>query len=432
MRGLRRFIGHAVLLAGLAVALPHGAAIAGQAGQVVLALGDTRVGSVTGIKVVAGLAVGESDRLETGADGHLHIRLADNGLLILRPNSSAVVTDYVFDPADAATTRMRITVSKGTVRSITGDWAKRNPERFRINTPVAALGVRGTDFSVFTDATTTRASVNSGGIVMTPLGGSCQSDGFGPCEGKLATDLFAGNQRAVMQANAGGNKPEIVDGYKNGTHPDKLAPPSPAEPALPTPPVNSSLNLRPDREALTASALEANAGALEVDTGKIQKPLVKWGHWETLLDKTNPSDIPVGRTRVASNPHFALYRDQTPGFVMPHEGTASFQLKEHESYIHDLNTGRLMQAAVNNARLSVDFGKQTFATSFDVSAEHIASSVWAKGGFFPDGRFVSSAISSNATISGALAGENASQAGMLFKHRIDDKITAYGATYWTR
>jgi hypothetical protein len=32
------------------------------------------------------------------------------------------------------------------------------------------VGIRGTDFSVFTDANVTRASVRSGGIVLTPLG----------------------------------------------------------------------------------------------------------------------------------------------------------------------------------------------------------------------------------------------------------------------
>jgi hypothetical protein len=314
------------------------------------------------------------------------------------------------------------------VRSITGDWAKRQPSRFRVNTPVAALGVRGTDFSVFTVAATTRAAVNAGGIVMTPLGGECRSDGFGPCEGRLATDLFAGNRRSVMQARANGDKPEIVDGYKNGIHPDRAVPPSPAEPALTAPgPVKTGLAPRPDQEALAAKALETGP-AQEA----LQKPLVKWGRWESLLDQKNPSEVPVGRTRVATSAHFALYRDTSPAFSMPREGTASFRLKEHESYIHDLNTGRLMTAAVDNARLSVDFGKQTFATSFNVRAEHIASTVSAQGGLFPDGRFVSNAILSNATVGGALAGENASQAGLLFNHRIGEKITAYGATYWTR
>lgn len=418
---------HLAPLIGLAVALFHGSAIAEPAGKVVLAIGDVHIGTQTGIQIAEGTIVNENDRLETGADGYLHIQLADNGLLILRPNSSVIVSDYSFDPSNEAQTRMRITVTRGTVRSITGSWAKQSPNRFRINTPVAALGVRGTDFSLFTDSTTTRAAVNSGGIVMTPLGGDCSSDGFGPCEGQLATDLFAGNRRFVMQAGANGNKPEIIDGYENGIHPDKATPPSPAEPAPTT--SNSSQNTAPrsEQDALAAKAMEVKT--LEYD---VQKPLVKWGRWESLLDTKNPSDIPHDRTRVATSAHFALYRDNTPTFEMPHEGTASFHLTESESYIHDLNTGRLMVATLDNARLSVDFGKQTFATSFNVHAENFNSSVYAQGGLFPDGRFVSSVLSSNATINGALAGSDASQAGMLFNHLIDDKITAYGATYWVR
>lgn len=47
----------------------------------------------------------------------------------------------------------------------------RTRKHYRMNTPVAALGGRGTDFSVLTDANVTLAVVRGGGIVMTPFGG---------------------------------------------------------------------------------------------------------------------------------------------------------------------------------------------------------------------------------------------------------------------
>lgn len=80
----------------------------------------------------------------------------------------------------------------------------------------------------------------------------------------------------------------------------------------------------------------------------------------------------------------------------------------------------------------MDFGRQTFTTRFNVRAENMSATISANGGLFPDGRFVSSVISSNAAVNGALAGENASQAGLLFNHRVNDHITAYGATSWIR
>ena len=67
-----------------------------------------------------------------------------------------------------------------------------------------------------------------------------------------------------------------------------------------------------------------------------------------------------------------------------------------------------------------------------VRAEGLSTAVSAKGGLFPDGRFMSSAMTSNAAINGALAGARAEQAGLLFNRRVDDKTTVYGATFWTR
>jgi hypothetical protein len=421
------------LLAVAAVGLVHSPVMAGGAGVVTFAGGEVRVDNSAPGGVSAGTQIREGAVLETGADGYLHVKFPDRGLLILRPNSRVVVSDYASDESDRSRTRIRIEVSSGVVRHITGEWAKRKPEQFRVNTPVAALGVRGTDFTIFANPAVTRAAVAAGGIVMTPIGEDCQTDALGPCEGVLATELFANSQRFVLQATANGSKPEILDGHSPGIHPDAAAPPSPAEP---TPDATQGLNNprdRKDQTALSADTLDKNelAGAKLTQASPAQ-PLVKWGRWSTLLDPANPGDIRAGRERVASNGHFALYRDISPAFTMPNEGVASFQLKDQESYFRDQRRGLILPAAIDGARLSVDFGRQTFATSFNVRAENLNATVSANGGLFPDGRFVSSVISSNAAVSGALAGEDASQAGLLFNHRVNDHITAYGATSWTR
>ena len=420
------------VVAAVIVGLSHTPAMAGDAGEVVFASGSVRVGALGTAQVAPGARVNEGDALETGADGHLHIKLPDRGLLILRPDSRAAVSDYVFDAADSSRARMRIVVSSGVVRSITGEWAKQAPRQFRVNTPVAALGVRGTDFTLFADQQTTRVAVNAGGIVMAPFGDGCKMDGLGPCEVALAAELFAGKRHLVAQTRADGVRAEIVDGYKLGIHPDSTAPPlanEPAAGAATTAPFNP-VGAHPRLGALITDTVETSKlGSVE----PIFKPaLVKWGRWENLLDPNNPELISAGRKRVAQNAHFALYRDSSPAFVMPREGMATFQLADQESYFRDQRNDRTLPATVDNARLSVDFGKQTFETSFDVRAEGLSTAVSAKGGLFPDGRFMSSAMTSNAAINGALAGARAEQAGLLFNRRVDDKTTAYGATFWTR
>lgn len=417
------------LLAFLGCGLIQTPAWADVAGEVTFASGDVRIGKLAGARIGAGTKINEGDALATGADGHLHIKLQDQGLLILRPNSSAVVSEYAFDPERPAQARLRIDVSSGVVRSVTGKWAKAAPRQFRLNTPVAALGVRGTDFTVFTDQQTTRAAVLQGGIVMAPLGAGCSAQGVGPCEGALSAELFAGSQQFVLQAKAGGAKPELLDGRKLGVHPDMVSPPAPREP--------SAASTEKASPLLAQANLETRAaGALDTKTESAPPPAaverVKWGRWEQLLDPNATDDIRAGRTRVAANAKFALFRDDSPSFVMPLEGTASFRLANQESFFHDAASGRTTSATIENARFSVDFGARTFATDFSMHGDSLRTDVSAKGGLFPDGRFVSNVVSSNASVSGALAGENASQAGFLFHRPVGGGVTAYGATSWVR
>jgi hypothetical protein len=407
--------------------LIHPLAWAGIAGEVTLSSGEVHVGKLTGAAVSAGTQVNEGDALTTGADGYLHIKLVDNGLLILRPNSSVVVSAYARDADNPAQSRMRIDVARGAVRSVTGAWGKAAPKNFRLNTPVAALGVRGTDFTVFTTADVTRAAVASGGIVMTPLGGACSASGVEPCEGALSAELFAGNQFLVLQARAGGAKAEIIDGRHLDMHSEKAAPPTPAgSPAAPSG-KDASL-LYPGY--LDPTALEALlVGAASPAPAPTR---IKWGRWEALLDPSHPSDIPVDRSMVAVNAKFALFRDNAPAFVMPHEGTASFRLDNQESFFYDAASRQATPASISNAKLSVDFVAQTFATAFTMQNSKLSTYIQANGGLLPDGRFISSIISSNASVSGVLAGTNASEAGFLFHQPVTPGITAYGATHWAR
>ncbi len=64
-------------------------------------------------------------------------------------------------------------------------------QNFRFNTPVAAIGVRGTDFTVFTDQQSSRVTFVSGGVIVSGFVGACGPAGAGPCEGGNSRELFA-------------------------------------------------------------------------------------------------------------------------------------------------------------------------------------------------------------------------------------------------
>lgn len=415
---MRRF---SILLL-LSLSIISGPVAAEVAGKVVFVSGDVRVGKLRGDGVSIGTPIDEGDALQTGKDGHLYIKLVDRGVLILRPNSAATITDYKFHEDDPSHARLRIDVSTGVVRSVTGKWGHTAPRQFRMNTPVAALGVRGTDFTVFVAPDITRAMVTAGGIVMTPLGKSCNQDGVGPCEGASSAELFAGNPNLALQLTAGNTKPVLIDARQKGLHPDAVTPPLPQEEGLG----------QGSHAAAGTTPLESRASEiLPTDAGAgAAAPKIVWGQWEALQDPATAGAIRDGRTMVAANGKFGLFRDANATMTMPLDGTASFRLANYDSFFQNSATKLATPAQISNANLSVDFGARTFSTGFLMQGGGLSTQVNAKGGLFPDGRFVSNVISSNASVSGALAGS--SEAAFVFHKPVTPDTTAYGATYWIK
>ena len=110
------------------------------------------------------------DTLQTVRDGALHITLKDNSLLRLGSSATAVIDEFIYDPAGNG--QMVATVSRGIARFVTG---KLKGDQVTIRTPTATIGVRGTDFSVWVEADgRTTVWVNQGSVAVTPQGGQAQ------------------------------------------------------------------------------------------------------------------------------------------------------------------------------------------------------------------------------------------------------------------
>lgn len=93
--------------------------------------------------VTSGLKVFSGQSIQTAADGEVHIVTADSGLIALRPNSSFRIDRY--QAMGESSDEVVFSLLKGALRSITGWIAKRNAAAYRLNTPTATIGVRGTD-----------------------------------------------------------------------------------------------------------------------------------------------------------------------------------------------------------------------------------------------------------------------------------------------
>lgn len=121
------------------------------AASVLSVIGDARFGAsgVSGT-LQAGQAVDEGGELNTGADGHVTVRLVDGTVLRLRPNSRLQLRELrrVRD-TPAVQTGARIEQGRVEVEAAP---AQAGRPGFRIDTPQGVLGVRGTEFRVGIDA----------------------------------------------------------------------------------------------------------------------------------------------------------------------------------------------------------------------------------------------------------------------------------------
>jgi hypothetical protein len=153
-------------------------------GTVSLVLGKVTIESGSGAgsqTAKPGTKIRVHDQIVTTANGHVHIRFVDDALVSVRPNSRLEITRYDYDPSRPALSTVKFDLIEGITRAISGDAAKSARQRFRLNTPIAAIGVRGTDFTVSAKAGSTRALVNEGTIVLAPFSADCRADAFGPC-----------------------------------------------------------------------------------------------------------------------------------------------------------------------------------------------------------------------------------------------------------
>ncbi|MGV7208638.1 FecR domain-containing protein [Oxalobacteraceae bacterium A2-2] len=243
----------------LAMPLVHAA----EAGKIIFATGKAQVA-----ERAAALddAVQEGELLTTGADGYIYIRTVDKGLFILRPNTRARIATYHIDAKNPANTRIKLELLSGVARSQSGDAVKLARQNFRFNTPVAAIGVRGTDFTVFTDQDTSRVTVLSGGITISGFGGACQPQGIGPCDGTAARDLSAAQKGQLLQVQRGQATPQLLPSTIT-LAPDVVAPPRSDEPIKTATTTTTTTAVQPILDAQKTVTLQQQVASAGLTNG---------------------------------------------------------------------------------------------------------------------------------------------------------------------
>lgn len=90
------------------------------------------------------------DLLETGNESSAQIVFTDNTLMTFKPETKFYVDQYAFhaDSKNKSVGKYVMNLIEGGFRTITGLIAKSNPSDYQVNTPVATIGVRGTDYTI--------------------------------------------------------------------------------------------------------------------------------------------------------------------------------------------------------------------------------------------------------------------------------------------
>ena len=103
----------------------------------------TRSSSTLDIK--SGMALKVKDKIITTSGSRVQVILKDNTVVTIGPDSIFVFDAYKFGGKDDSEVKMHI--DRGFFRSVTGKIGKLAPERFKVKTVSATIGIRGTDFS---------------------------------------------------------------------------------------------------------------------------------------------------------------------------------------------------------------------------------------------------------------------------------------------
>lgn len=422
-------------------------------GRVTLVLGQATLVSSNGVTsaLQKGSSVKPGDRIETAGGGHVHIRFVDDALVSVRPSSRLIIEEYEYNPAKVLESQVRFKLETGVARAISGAAAESAKERFRLNTPLVAIGVRGTDFVVNSQLDQTTAHVNQGAIVMAPLGAGCQASALGPCNTSAATLVSAQMGNVLAEYKDGLGQPELKPYFVRSTYfaaapdPDARSARSPANPAkvdVAAKPDNSVIQVT---SVVSGGIFTAAVEELPHVPGPVEPPVMPptppappalvWGHWVKPTgsgDFSEPFRVAaLGRDVTVGNNDYVLYRrpsDTGLTAIQPSLGTVGFQLQQAHALFRPWG-GVNQEATAGTGTLSINFATRQFQTQLELNhAAAGAHTLTSQGAVLSDGMFGGATATQKVIGATTLDGKNA---GYMFEKNVDSGVFN-GITLWAR
>jgi len=149
----------------LAVATAFPAVSLAAAGRVEFAIGGATAISKEGAarSLTRGADINSGDTIKT-TDGRVQVRFTDGGYMSLQPNTEFIVENYAYDGKQDGSERGFFRLVEGGLRAITGVVGRNNRPAYRVATPVATIGIRGSEFLAEHRDTTLKVRVIGGSI----------------------------------------------------------------------------------------------------------------------------------------------------------------------------------------------------------------------------------------------------------------------------
>ena len=134
-----------VILAGVLFAFN---AVAQEAGRVTRSSGKATItSSAKQVKPLAnGDTINSGDTITTEEDSQVLIRLKDNSTMAIRPKSKIIIAEFKFDKQPTDT--IKTNVVSGTLRAVSGQIGKGQPDNVKYEANTATIGIRGTDIEL--------------------------------------------------------------------------------------------------------------------------------------------------------------------------------------------------------------------------------------------------------------------------------------------
>lgn len=157
------------------------------------------------VTIAKGTVIQTNDKIET-KNGKVKITFKDNTTVSVTEHSSLVIDDFVYDPKNAQGGKLGLKATGGAVRYVSGAIAGANPNAVKINTPTAAIAVRGTDFVMAVN------EVGASTVILMPqcVGDECKSGAIDVTSGPSTINMNRPYQATMVETAGAPPSPPIT------------------------------------------------------------------------------------------------------------------------------------------------------------------------------------------------------------------------------